>query len=153
MLTKEQRRAAVKQAADRVMPGVSAVLQSDAAIAKASIRPVSHSMNVGNPGGPIRADHFPWSSKRGKYCLSVMDAKGYPIAVVQERPDQKANAALIAAAPELLAAVEALCAWGDHPALTGLPNGAPVADSAPSFDETVKMVHAAIAKANGQHNS
>lgn len=35
MLTKDERRAAVKAAADRVMPGISAVLQSDAAIAKA----------------------------------------------------------------------------------------------------------------------
>ena len=35
MLTKEQRRAAIKQAADRVMPGVAAVLASDIAIAKA----------------------------------------------------------------------------------------------------------------------
>lgn len=35
MLTKEQRRAAVKAAADRVMPGIAAVLVADAAIAKA----------------------------------------------------------------------------------------------------------------------
>lgn len=60
------------------------------------------------------------------------------------------NSALIAAAPELLAALEALCAWYDHPALTGLDDGAPVASWAPSFDETVKMIHAAIAKAKGE---
>ena len=35
MLTREQRREAVKQAADRVMPGIAAALQSDAVIAKA----------------------------------------------------------------------------------------------------------------------
>lgn len=35
MLTKEQRRAAVKAACDRVLPSVAAVLASDAAIAKA----------------------------------------------------------------------------------------------------------------------
>ena len=35
MLTKEQRRAAVKAAADRVMPGIAAALVADAAIAKA----------------------------------------------------------------------------------------------------------------------
>ena len=39
-MTKEQRRAIVKQAADRVMPGVSAVLQGDAAIVKAMQNPM-----------------------------------------------------------------------------------------------------------------
>lgn len=60
------------------------------------------------------------------------------------------DAHLIAAAPELLAALEAVCAWHSHEALTGLPHGAPVASWAPSFDKTVKMVHAAIAKAKGE---
>lgn len=41
-------------------------------------------------------------------------------------------------------ALKALCAWQDHPSLTGLPEGAPVAEWAPSFDKTVKMVHAAL---------
>lgn len=62
----------------------------------------------------------------------------------------EANARLICAAPDLLAALEALCAWSDHSSLTGLPDGAPVADSAPCFDDTVKMVHAAIKKARGE---
>jgi hypothetical protein len=65
------------------------------------------------------------------------------------RKENIANAALISAAPDLLAALKALCAWHDHEALTGLPYGKPVAAWAPSFDDTVKMVHAAIAKARG----
>jgi hypothetical protein len=63
---------------------------------------------------------------------------------------EPANARLMSAAPELLEALKALCAWGNHPSLTGLPDGEPVAESAPSFDETVRMVHAAIAKATGK---
>ena len=59
------------------------------------------------------------------------------------------DAHLIAAAPELLEALEALMAWSDHTDLTGLPADAPVAASAPSFDETCTMVHRAIAKAKG----
>ena len=103
-------------------------------------------MNVGNPGGPYTT-FTPWREHKGKLCHSVIDRGGYPIAIACERPDQKANARLISAAPDLLAALEALCAWSDHPDLTGLPDGAPVADSAPSFHDTVEMVHAAIKKA------
>lgn len=51
---------------------------------------------------------------------------------------------------ELVAALKAVCAWGDHPALTGRPDGSPVPDSVPSFDDTVKMVRAALAKAEGK---
>ena len=54
------------------------------------------------------------------------------------------------AAPRLLSALKSLAAWHDHPALTGLPDGYPVADWAPSFDETVSMTHAAIAKAEAR---
>ena len=112
------------------------------------MRPVSHSMNVGNPGGPYKT-FTPWREQRGELCHSIIDRGGYPIGIACERPDQKSNAHLMSAAPDLLAALEALCAWSDHSALTGQPDGAPVADSAPSFDETVNMVHAAIKKARG----
>lgn len=64
--------------------------------------------------------------------------------------EHRANRSLIAAAPELYEALRALCAWHDHPALTGNKDGAPVADWAPSFDKTVTMVHAALAKARGE---
>lgn len=88
-------------------------------------------------------------------------AKGFPWVVAEpQRQDdnmkaialceKREDAMLYAAAPELLAALKALSAWHDHSALTGLPDGAPVADWAPSFDETVNMVHAAIAKAEGK---
>lgn len=45
-------------------------------------------------------------------------------------------------------ATKALMAWGDHEALTGLPHGQPVADSAPSFDTTVNLAVAAVALAD-----
>lgn len=84
-----------------------------------------------------------------RYELRIADTapRGADIAPRSERP---ANARLIAAAPDLLAALQALMMWSDHEALTGLPCGAPVAPEAPSFDATVKMVHAAIAKARGE---
>jgi hypothetical protein len=57
--------------------------------------------------------HMPWKTKWGKLCLSIMDAKGYPIAVVSERPDQSANGRLLAAAPEMLAALQGALAWAE----------------------------------------
>lgn len=98
----------------------------------------------------------PWIiSSDGKSVRSVADIMAnYRRNVVNvgkrdNAEEMSANLALCSAAPELLAALEALCAWHSHEALTGLPHGAPVASWAPSFDKTVKMVHAAIAKAKG----
>ena len=73
-------------------------------------RPTSHSMNVGNPGGPYTT-FTPWREQVGKLCHSVIDRGGYPIAIACERPDQKANARLISAAPELFAACEKALEW------------------------------------------
>lgn len=68
--------------------------------------------------------------------------------------DDLANAALIVRAVNshdaLVEALEALMAWHDHPALTGLPDGSPVAPNAPSFDDTVNMCHAALKLAKGE---
>ena len=59
----------------------------------------------------LMLSHFPWTIKRGRLCLSVMDSKGYPVAVASERPDQVANANLLAAAPAMLAALTKAVEW------------------------------------------
>lgn len=95
----------------------------------------------------------PWRIERPSNDIEIVSGK-YHIAyagtcVNFSESEALKNGALISAAPELLAALQALCAWHDHEALTGLPYGDPVAAWAPSFDDTVKMIHAAIAKATG----
>lgn len=55
--------------------------------------------------------HFPWKTKRGNLCLGVHDSKGYPVAVIHERPDQEANARLVASAPAMLAALRMALMW------------------------------------------
>jgi hypothetical protein len=77
-----------------------------------------------------------WINPRGKSDLGI-----------PSRADRKTAALIVRAVNShdaLVAALKALSAWHDHPALTGLPDGSPVADWAPSFDETVNMVHAAL---------
>ena len=77
------------------------------------------------PSKELRVDHFPWSVEKTKYLLSVMDAKRYPIGSASERPDQLANALLMAAAPELLTALEELYAMvkGECPSLLNEDSG------------------------------
>jgi hypothetical protein len=48
----------------------------------------------------------PWTEHVGDLCHYIMDSQGYPVASVLERRDQEPNAKLIAAAPDLLAALE-----------------------------------------------
>lgn len=107
----------------------------------------------------------PWTLSLRESCVALVDANGQEILFIQRHPERGQNgsvtargrtneeidaiASAISALPELLAALRALMAWSDHESLTGLPDDAPVADSAPSFDATVKMIHAALAKAAG----
>ena len=58
-----------------------------------------------------------WETYQDAHCISVKDGEGYPLLVLRtgERSveENEANAQLIAAAPELLAALEALLEQAD----------------------------------------
>lgn len=83
----------------------------------------------------------PWEVKHGKYCMYVECAKGYPV-TSDGRPDVEANLRLIAAAPELLEALE--------PFANLTVEGMPVDDATyPAFAARIAAARAAIAKATG----
>ena len=67
----------------------------------------------------------PWHLKRDKLGIYAVDAKGYPVASAFPRPDRNANARLVAAAPDLLAALEELYAMvkGECPSLLNEDSG------------------------------
>lgn len=83
----------------------------------------------------------PWAVYSGPNIVRVSDEEAISVALVSRRRDEwEANAALIAAAPDLLEELETAIAWIEE-------RGQPSAIYAPTAEQILPQLRAAIAKA------
>jgi hypothetical protein len=97
----------------------------------------------------------PWHIKRNPVRLAVRDKNGDYIAedIRGEKEEREANAALIAAAPDLLYAIQAFVDYFEQAGIGSNLTGADEEDGVNGFDGdtvfNVRQAKAAIAKAEG----
>ena len=99
-------------------------------------------MNKAYSPGPWKTTHSELTGYR------VSDSTGWGVAVVLKDTNDEANARLIAAAPQMLEALEACAAYWHYKRSPGIPEHSELVSL--SAEQAQKLIRAAIAAAKGE---